>query len=282
MRYSVDWKAYNENLRSRGRYKAMGRFPTALLCWKARQFLLEYLRACCEAGVRAVGMTINSRWMERWRKEYGLSLKAPNRKYKVAKWILEERLQIGWLNCARVRKLCQLAFGYDPEQENWDQSPFQHNEIGSQNAKTLAVKGWLVPLVEGHADTRARWTANLTTFSNHERILKGEFPYAECMFKADGEQVVNRLWEHVRSSGHASWLSVATSEKGSYREADVLDFLERHLPTQPRRHTGAQWPRAYEGAPGTIAVPRGQDAWQLCAAAGKRNRICCACALLTC
>ena len=75
-----------------------------------------------------------------WCSDYGLSLKAPNRKYKVAKWILEERLQIGWLNCARVRKLSQLAFGYGPEQENSDQSPFQHNEIGSQNARTLAVK----------------------------------------------------------------------------------------------------------------------------------------------
>ena len=87
MRYSVDWKAYNENLRSRGRYKAMGRFPTALLYWKARQFLLEYLRARCEAGVRAVGMKIESRWMKTWCREYGLSLKAPNRKYKVGKWI---------------------------------------------------------------------------------------------------------------------------------------------------------------------------------------------------
>ena len=180
--------------------------------------------------------------MKRWCRECGLSLKAPNRKYKVAKWILEERLQNGWLNCARVRKLCQLAFGYDPEQENWDRSPFQHNEIGSQNAKTLAVKGCLVPLVEGHADTRARWTANLRTFSHHERILKGEFPYAECMIKADGEQVVKRLWEHVRSSGHASWLSVATSEKGNYHEEDILDFLERHLPKKtPEREWRSLW-----------------------------------------
>ena len=60
--------------------------------------------------------------------------------------------------------------------------------------------------------------------------MNGELPYAECMFKADGEQVARRLREHVRSSGHGSWLSVATSEKASYREADVLDFLETHLP----------------------------------------------------
>ena len=92
------------------------------------------------------------------------------------------------------------------------------------------MKGCLVPLVEGHADTRARWTANLTTFSDDERILKGEFPYAECIFRAEGEQLVNWLLEHVRSSGHGSWLSVATSEKASDREVDVLEFLCRHLP----------------------------------------------------
>ena len=98
--------------------------------------------------------------------------------------------------------MCQLVFGYDPEQENWDQSPYQHNEIGSQNAPTLAVQGCLVPLIEGHADTRARWTANLTTFSNPERIMKGELPYAECMFRADGDLLLKKLWEHVRSCGH--------------------------------------------------------------------------------
>ena len=67
-------------------------------------------------------MRIHNKWMKRWCLEYGLSLRAPNRKYKVAKRVLEERLQIGWLNCARVRKLCQLVFGYDPEQKNWDPS----------------------------------------------------------------------------------------------------------------------------------------------------------------
>ena len=164
--------------------------------------------------MRAVGMQLNSRWVSRWCREYGLSLRAPNRKYKVAKWILEERLEIAWLNCARVRKLCQLVFGYDPEQENWDQTPYQHNESGSQNSKTLAVKGCLVPLIEGHADTRARWTANLTTFSNPDRIRKGELPYAEFMFKAEGETVLRRLRERVRSCGYGPWLSVAVSEKG--------------------------------------------------------------------
>ena len=36
--------------------------------------------------------------------------------------------------------------------------------------------------------------------------------------------------EFVRSRGFGPWVSVATSPKGSYRHADVLNFLSTHLP----------------------------------------------------
>ena len=115
--------------------------------------------------------------------------------------------------------------------ENWDQTPFHRNEVGSQNARTLAIEGSMaVPLIEGHSDTRSRWSANLTTFSNKDRIKAGELPYAEFMFKADSYQLQARLREHLRSCGYPSNFSAATSEKGSYREEDILEFLDRHLP----------------------------------------------------
>ena len=154
-------------------------------------------------------------------------MRAPNRKYKVPKWLLEERLIIWWLNLARVRALCICVFGYDPEMENWDQTPFHRNEVGSQNARTLAIEGSMtVPLIEGHSDTRSRWSANLTTFSNKDRIKAGELPYAEFMFKADADQLQARLREHLRSCGYPSNFSAATSEKGSHREEDILEFID--------------------------------------------------------
>ena len=58
------------------------------------------------------------------------------------------------------------------------------------------------------------------------------------MLKADGEKLLGRLQEHIRSCGYPSWCSVATSEKGSYREADILDFLDKHLPV---RSDGRPW-----------------------------------------
>ena len=74
--------------------------------------------------------------------------------------------------------------GYEPEMEKFDQSPYHNNEVGSQDKPVLAIKGAKVPLAEGNSDVKQRWTANLTTFSNMDRIDKGELPYCELMFKA--------------------------------------------------------------------------------------------------
>ena len=201
MRYAIDWKKYDAALRSSGRYKAMGRFPRALVFQQAKLFLVEYVKERTLVGLGSRAVSINQEWLGRWMHEYGLSLRAPNRKFKVPKNLLAERLRIWWLNLARVRALCIELHGYDPAQENWDQSPFHLNEIGSQDAKTLVVKGsHTVPLIEGHSDTRARWTANLTTFSDQDRIRSGGIPYAEFMFKAEGDKVLKRLQEHIRTT----------------------------------------------------------------------------------
>ena len=85
-------------------------------------------------------------------------------------------------------------------------------------------------MCQGHSDTRERWTCNFTTFSDKERIMRGEYPYCEFMFRADGDKVQLRLREYIRSRGFGPWVSVTTSEKAAYRLADILNFLERHLP----------------------------------------------------
>ena len=230
MRYSVDWATCKTKIRSSGQKKCMTRFTRGILRQKVMQLMHDYLRQCLLTGIRAVAFNPTARWFSVWERDYGLSMRKPNRKYKVPKAVMAQRLEIGWLNVARVRALCLVLFGYDPEMENWDQSPFHHNESGSQNVTTLAVAGSVVPLIEGHAATRERWTANLTTFSNKERLLAEGPPYSEFMFKASGERIELNMREHIRSRGYGPWVSVATSEKGSYRKADVLAFLDRHLP----------------------------------------------------
>ena len=137
---------------------------------------------------------------------------------------------------------------------------FHNNESGSQHVHTFAVAGPLVPLVEGHADTRERWTANFTTFSDTARLLADGPPYCEFVFKADGEFLQFRLREHIRSRGFGPWVSVATSEKASYRVADVLNFLGRpwriimaddHAPRLSPRVWMLCWSRGY------VFIPHG-------------------------
>ena len=139
-----------------------------------------------------------------------------------------------------MRALAVELLGYDLEMENFDQSPYHGKEAGSQDKKTYAVQGSReVHLIEGHADTRSRWTGNFTVFSDKQRILDGEIPYVELLFKGQpGGPLELRLQEFVRSSGWGSWITVGCSPKGSYREADILDFLERHL---PQWRPGRKW-----------------------------------------
>ena len=237
-RYSIDWKRVQQGFPKQQSNKCMARFSRALVRQKAKQLLQDYCRESLMWGVKLQTVELSARWFHNWESEYGLSMRKPNRKYKVPKAVMAERLEVGWCNVARVRALCLATLGYDPEIENWDQSPFHNNESGSQNVSTLAVAGGTVPLIEGHADTRERWTGNFTTFSNKARLMAEGPPYCEFVFKANGERLQLRLREYIRSRGFGPWVSVATSEKGSYRTHDVLSFLDRHLPTMSH---GRQW-----------------------------------------
>ena len=231
VRYSFDYKTYWSNRgRSSGR-KCLARFPKAVLLLKLRELTMQYIEQRLIHGQPAAVVATDWRWFKRFEEDYGITFLNVNRKYKIPKALLYARLKCFWLFIFRLRKLAVLVLGYDLEFENFDQSPYHHNEVGSQGGKTAAlVNSGEVPVIEGHADTRARWSGNFTTFSDKARIMDGDLPYVECMFKAEGEQLLQQLKEHCRSCGIPRWLSVATSPKGSYREADVINFLERHLP----------------------------------------------------
>ena len=64
----------------------------------------------------------------------------------------------------------------------------------------------------------------MTTFSDHARLERDGPPYAEHMFTADGEIVLKKLEKHISDRKYGKWVSVATSEKCSYRIEDVLIF----------------------------------------------------------
>ena len=183
---------------------------------------------------------ITPQWLLRWRRDYQASLRLPNRRWKVSLPILLERLECTWLNLIRVRRLCQLFFGYDPVIEGFDQKPMHFNESGSRMRKTLAWSGQSeVPLKECAAQARERWTLNTHVCS--ETLAPGNLPPLEALFKG-GVGVAAKVKRALKELcvggdyGLLEWLGVGVGPKGSYRQSHVLAYLRRHLlPMTPER-----------------------------------------------
>ena len=119
----------------------MVRFPKSVLLVKAQMLQEEYVASCLRNGKTPEAVAVNLRRLNDMLREYRISDLKVNRKLKVPRWVLLERLEIWWLSVRRVRKLVELQFGYDPNCKNVDQSPFYMNEAGSKGTSTLALTG---------------------------------------------------------------------------------------------------------------------------------------------
>ena len=96
------------------------------------ELLAQYAAECLKEGVQPdIPQQITPKMVHAWEDEYNLTLRAPNRRYKVPRSVLADRLEIWWTNLLRIRQLILCEFGYDPEMQNFDQSPFHRNEAGS-------------------------------------------------------------------------------------------------------------------------------------------------------
>ena len=162
-----------------GLKKNLARFPRSLVKIKLEELLREYAYACLLNGVPVQTIKPDSHWFARWQEDYGLSLRKANREFAVPRDVLKVRLEMFWVSLFRLRKLAKLCLGYEPNMWNFDQSPYHHNESGSQNKSTLGVRGSTIPVVEGTDDVRTRWTAQLTTCSSATAIAAGHIPPAE-------------------------------------------------------------------------------------------------------
>ena len=172
---------------------------------------------------------ITSHWLRRWRKQYHVSLRRSNRRWKVSKSVCLERCRITWLNLYRARRLCALEHGYEPILHGWDQEPFHFNESGSQMNNALHWRGVPeVPLKESASATRARWTATTYTSTHPERFE--EFPPLEVLFKggATVEERLNGMLLQLSSRGdhgELTFFSAQVGPKGSYRTDHVVAFF---------------------------------------------------------
>ena len=160
-------------------------------------------------------------------------MRTPNRRWRASRQVCLERCRITWLNVYRVRRLCELEHGYDPELDGFDQKPFHFNESGSQLRETLHWKGVPeVSLKECASAVRTRWTACTWTSSKVARFE--EYPPLEALFKG-GDVVQQRLDDMLMTlcaggdHGELGLFSAQVGPKGSYRTEHVLSFLSTHL-----------------------------------------------------
>ena len=127
--------------RSHGQEKITGRFPRSVLRAKVYQLLTDYAYASLLNGVKVNTFVPDARWFRDWQAEYGLSMRKPNRRYQVPKSVLMERLEIFWLNLLRLRLLMKLLLGYEPQLENFDQSPYHNPQQRSGIARQASSGG---------------------------------------------------------------------------------------------------------------------------------------------
>ena len=157
--------------------------PLSALRFQAERFRALYLITAATLLRPANVPKITYKWLREFRVEHRISLRLPNKRWKIPRPVFLERIRITWLNVIRLRYWLLLLTGQEPESiDNFDQKPLHVNESGSKYQKTLAFEGGEVELKELHSATRERWTVNTYATSDETRAVAGDNP-VECSFK---------------------------------------------------------------------------------------------------
>ena len=116
-----------------------------------------------------------------------MSLKKPNRRYKVSHEKLVHRLTRFWQTLFRVRAFLRRWMGREPIQESADQKGFYFNEAGSALKGTLAPEGEEdVVIIEHHANSRKRYSVMTSCVSDLSGV-PGGIPPLSFVFKGDSD-----------------------------------------------------------------------------------------------
>ena len=152
-------------------------------------------------------LKFGNQWIKMWQKEYGVSLRKPNKRYSIKKDLVE-RLQDYLKNVWSIRRYFIEKYGVDPPIINGDQMPLHRNESSSQ--KTLNFKGAETFVQENHMLSRERVTV-LTQVSSDLKFYTPEFVFKgnETRTKINVEEDIKFQW----------------SPSGSYRLGQLLKTI---------------------------------------------------------
>ena len=94
-----------------------------MLLVKALMLHHDYYASCIRNKAEPEHVLINGDWLNDFVDAYRISSRRPNRKFKVARPVLKQRLKIFWIVVAKIRTLIELHHGYDPKIRIIDQPP---------------------------------------------------------------------------------------------------------------------------------------------------------------
>ena len=187
----------------------------------------KVVAAMTERGLYIEMPLIDMRWCRRWRRDHGVVLLQPNRRYKVAWPLMVTRLLFMWMNNFRVRYMAQKFLGKDLADRIFgiDEKPIHFNESGSKAVKTLHYEGApYCALRTNHSASRDRMSLMTMVSSWRELCLcpKG-LPVALCVRAESAQKLAGiKLPERFR-------ISLDWSLSGSYNEPRFFAYLDTWL-----------------------------------------------------
>ena len=204
------------------------RFDSNILIGTAEEIMetLRGINKSCRADHKFSDLVtlpdkINSVWIARWRKYYGITFRTRNICYTISRDKLKHRIGVFWRNVLRFRILWKIFHGTDAKFLSGDQKPFYFNANDSN--KVLHFKGTRrVEAIENHAASRMRFSGMSLCLSwvNKDQEEYGA-PKLAVLFKGIGTISL--------PAGHPA-VTVQWGEKGSYRVQQVLEWLAFALP----------------------------------------------------
>ena len=152
-----------------------GRLPVRIFVGKAKEIWAQHTGSLND-------FSCSRNWIKGWCKEFNVSLKKPNKCYKVLHEVRKRRILQVLKNVWRVRWYFLQKFDMEPMILGSDQMPLHRNE--SSNEKTISFKGIDAFVKENHALSRERMTL-MTTVSSSPSLPPPPF---ELLFKGVGSR----------------------------------------------------------------------------------------------
>ena len=196
-----------------------GRLPQHVLFSKAKQLYEEYCVLTAEAGEEPEKLKLTRKWLQKWCKDYRISLKYPRKRFSITQEVRKRRIIQILKNVWTAKYWWKAKYNVDHPILSADQMPLHRNVSGSQKSFNFSGSDQSCFVKENHHLSRERSTVmTLASSSNASRT-----PPLEFVFKGKGIRVKFNPLERATAQ---------SSDKGSYGVEHVLKYTES-LPTIP-------------------------------------------------